>query len=245
MRRPSRSGEAIDRGKAALPGVPMTTPDLMSNDDFTVFVVDPNPAIRDALTLALGHRGYCLRQFSSRADFLAARAPDWRGCVVASIEQPAGSGLDFLADRAGLPLAVVLIGDACAAATVRRAFLDGAIDVLPAPVNLEELLAAISRAPRLAGEQRLDESVRAVPAPASEVLTRREIEVAGLVRLGFDNHSIGGRLGISHRTVEVHKSRLMRKLGVRSLSELIALGAADESPQKTRRKSENMSDSSK
>lgn len=212
----------------------------MSNDDFTVFVVDPNPEIRDALTLALGYQGYCLRQFSSRADFLAALAPDWRGCVVAGVEQPAGSGLDFLRDRGESPLAVILTGADLGAATVRRAFLEGAIDVLPWPVDLDELLAAIARALKRSREQRRAESVGAGRKAISEVLTRREVEVAGLVRLGFDNHSIGDRLGISHRTVEVHKSRLMRKLGVRSLSGLIALATPIESQPKSRKSLEKI-----
>lgn len=212
----------------------------MSNDDFTVFVVDPNPVVRDALTLALGYRGYCLRQFSSRADFLAACAPDWRGCVVASVEQPAGSGLDFLSDRAESQLALILTGADLGAATVRRAFLEGAIDVLPWPVDLAELLAAIARALKHTREQRRAGSVGADCEPISDVLTRREVEVAGLVRLGFDNHSIGDRLGISHRTVEVHKSRLMRKLGVRSLSGLIALAMPIESPPKPRKSHEKI-----
>lgn len=215
----------------------------MPNDDFTVFVVDPDPGGRDALTLALGHRGYCLRQFSRRADFLAARAPDWRGCVVASVEQSTGSGFDFLTDRVGPPLAVILIGADLRAATVRRAFLDGAIDVLPAPVDLDELLAAIARAMTIARDQRLGDSLRAGCEPITEVLTRREIEVAGLVRLGFDNHSIGDRLGISHRTVEVHKSRLMRKLGLTSLSGLIALTMPVEAPPKGRGKAKENANS--
>lgn len=218
----------------------MSALEPMSNDDFTVFVVDPNPAIRDALTLALGHRGYCLRQFSSRADFLAARAPDWRGCVVASVEQPAGSGLDFLGDRAESPLAVILTGAALSAGTVRRAFLGGAIDVLPLPLDLDELLAAIARALKRSREQVLAASAGTGREVISQVLTRREVEVAGLVRLGFDNHSIADRLGISHRTVEVHKSRLMRKLGVRSLSGLIALAMPIEPPAKPRKSRESV-----
>lgn len=219
----------------------MSALEFMSNDDFTVFVVAPNPAIRDVLTLALGHRGYCLRQFSGRADFLAARAPDWRGCVVASVEQPAGSGLDFLGDRAESPLPVILTGADLGAATVRRAFLDGAIDVLPSPVDLDDLLAAIARALKLSREQHLAASAGAGREAIAEVLTRREVEVAGLVRLGFDNHSIADRLGISHRTVEVHKSRLMRKLGVRSLSGLIALTMPVEPPRMSRKSREKVS----
>lgn len=207
---------------------PMTSPFPTPNDDFTVFVVDPNVAFRDALTLALGYRGYCLRQFSNRDDYLAARAPDWRGCVVANIHQPGSSGLEFLSDRIGrrhcdLPLPVVLVGVDTDTVTMRRAFLAGAVDVLPAPAEVNELLGAIDRAMKIARERRASEPPRKHRGALSNLLTRRELEVAGLVRMGYDNRSIGDRLGISHRTVEVHKTRLMRKLGVDSLSDLIAL----------------------
>lgn len=206
----------------------MTSPEPISNDEFTVYVVDPNVAFRDALTLTLGYRGYCLRQFSTRGAFLAARAPGWRGCVLANIVQPDGSGLEFLTDRTGrrqtdLPLPVVLVGADTAAAVVRQAFLGGAIDVLPSPVDLEDLLLAIDRAMKVARDRRASEPPRKHRGAVPSVLTRREIEVAELVRQGYDNRSIGDRLAISHRTVEVHKTRLMRKLGVASLADLMAL----------------------
>ena len=224
----------------------MATPKLITNDEFTVFVVDPNPALRDALTLALGYRGYCLRQFSCRADFLDARSPNWRGCVVASVIQPEGSGLEFLVNPIGrrqtdLPLPVVLTG-AQTAEVVRRAFLDGAVDALPSPVDIDELLTAIDRAMQMARDRRAAEPARKGREPASDVLTKREVEVANLVRQGFDNRSVGERLGISHRTVEVHKTRLMRKLGVRSLSALIAMPMPTVSRRKLRRrKTKNLS----
>lgn len=214
----------------------------LSKDDFTVFVVDADPVARDALTLALGYRGYCVRQFSSRADFLAACARGWRGCVVANLEAADG-GLDFLNQAKGrrstdLPMPVVLTGELTSIEVVRRAFLAGAVDVLPKSAANDELLAAIERAMQLARDRYAAETARPAPRqPAAAPLTRRELEVATLVRQGFDNRSVGDRLGISHRTVEVHKTRLMRKLGVRSLAGLIALPSVAVARRKTLRSS--------
>lgn len=203
----------------------------LNKDDFTVFLVDADPVARDALTLALGYRGYCVRQFSTRDDFLAACARGWRGCVVANLEPADGSGLDFLNQAKGrrstdVPMPVVLTGEVTSIDVVRRAFLAGAVDVLPKSADPAELLAAIERAMTLARDRYAAEAARpAAREPAAAPLTRREVEVATLVRQGFDNRSVGDRLGISHRTVEVHKTRLMRKLGVRTLAGLIALPA--------------------
>lgn len=213
----------------------------LSQDDFTVFLVDADPIARDALTLALGYRGYCVRQFSRRGDFLAACARGWRGCVVANLEAVDGGGLEFLNQAKGrrstdLPMPVVLTGEVTSIELVRRAFLAGAVDVLPKTAARDELLAAIERAMTLARNRYAAE--RARPAPrelAAAPLTRRELEVATLVRQGFDNRSVGDRLGISHRTVEVHKTRLMRKLGVRSLAGLIALPSVAVARRKSMR----------
>jgi two-component system, LuxR family, response regulator FixJ len=194
------------------------------NDDFTVFVIDPDVAFRDAMTLALAYRGYGLRQFSGDQDFLAARQDGWRGCVVAPLTTSQSAGLRLLAEgsaRGPNALPVVLTALAPGLALVRQAFLGGAIDVLEKPVDLDQLLAAIERA--MTRAQRA--ATQSVSRPAAELsaLTRREGEVAQLMLRGLDNRSIGARLGISHRTVEVHKMRLMRKLGLRSLAGLIAL----------------------
>jgi FixJ family two-component response regulator len=213
-----------------------TAPMPHPNDDLTVFVIDPDAAFRDALTLALAYRGYGLRQFSSQQEFLAARQDGWRGCVVAPLTAAESAGLDLLADvtggsRAALP--VVLTAVAPGLAMVRLAFLAGAIDVLEKPVDLDQLLPAIERAMRLA-QGAATQSAERTAADLS-ALTRREGEVAQLMLRGLDNRSIGGRLGISHRTVEVHKMRLMRKLGLRSLAGLIALAGPSTKRRRTRR----------
>lgn len=214
---------------------------VLTNDDFTVFVVDADPLARDSLTLALGYRGYCVRQFASRDDFLAACAPGWRGCVVASFGPAEASGFAFLNQAKGrrstdLPMPVVLTGELTSIDQVRRAFLAGAVDVLPGSAETTELVSAVDRAMKLARDRYTAESARPTPRESALApLTRREIEVATLVRQGFDNRSVGERLGISHRTVEVHKTRLMRKLGVRTLAGLIALPASAVARRKLRR----------
>lgn len=219
----------------------MTHVEPSSGDDLTVFVVAADPVVGDQLTVALGYRGFGFQQFSCCRDFLAARRPAWRGCVLASLRLPDGSGLDLLPGARKTPTAepalpVVLMADELDVATVRRAFLGGAIDVLPAPVDMAELLAAVGRALQLARRRWADELAGGARNVRLEVLTPREAEIAQLVRLGHGNRRIGEDLGISHRTVEVHKTRLMRKLGVHSLAELISLPLAVRPRARTGRK---------
>lgn len=188
-------------------------------DDYTVFVVDPDQTFSDSLTLVLGYRGYGLRHFNAPDDFLALRAPHWRGCVLASLDLPVETALALFSS--GMPVVFMTVTGELS--RVRRAFIAGAVDVLPKPVAIEELLEAVERGIDRARQQAPDHPPRVPASSLQGGLSRREAEVAALVRQGHGNRSIAEQLGISHRTVEVHKTRLMRKLGVHSLAELIAL----------------------
>lgn len=194
--------------------------DASVSDDFTVFVVDADQSFSDSMTLVLGYRGYGLRHFVRPEDFLAARKPGWRGCVLASLDLPGQSALALL-ESGGLP--VVFMTTTGELSQVRAAFIAGAVDVLPKPVVVEELMASLDRAIGIARQQAALVSLQPRRPSAANGLSRREAEVAALVRQGYGNRSIAEQLGISHRTVEVHKTRLMRKLGAGSLAELIAL----------------------
>lgn len=186
----------------------------------TVFIVDDDAAVRDSLALLLSLRGYPTAVFSCAEDFLRVIDPLWRGCVVADIRMPGMSGLALQAALADHPAAMPVIiitghGDIAAA---RQAFKAAAVDFLEKPFDDEALVQAITRA--------FDDSAggRHGPAwPLQASLSAREREVMQLVVAGLDNHQIGSRLGISARTIEVHKARLMAKLGVRSLAELMRL----------------------
>lgn len=190
----------------------------------TVFIVDDDAAVRDALALFLSLRGYPTAVFARAEDFLRALAPHWRGVVVVDIRMPGMSGLQMQEALAQHPaqLPVIIItahGDLAAA---RQAFRLNAVDFLEKPFDHEQLLEAIER-----GMQGLPADAAALGTrPVASTLSGREREVMALVVEGLDNRSIGERLGISPRTVEVHKSRVMTKLGARNLAELIRIAHA-------------------
>jgi len=188
----------------------------------TVFIIDDDAAVRDSLALLLSLRGYPTAVFSCAEDFLRVLDPLWRGCVVVDIRMPGMSGLELQAALAGHPAALPVIiitghGDIAAA---RQAFKAAAIDFLEKPFDDDALVQAIERAFGEAAERR---DAPAWPMQAS--LSAREREVMQFVVDGLDNRQIGSLLGISPRTVEVHKARLMSKLGVRSLADLIRLAS--------------------
>jgi FixJ family two-component response regulator len=190
----------------------------------TVFVVDDDPSVRDALSLLLSLHGYATATFASAEDFLAALQTDWRGCVVLDIRMPGLSGLDLqrqlLAKRPKLPVIVITAhGDVAAA---RQAFLADAIDFIEKPFDSEQLLAAVQTA--LAGLWTVARANESPRQPSEErQLSAREREVMVLMVKGLHNRRIAEELGISPRTVEVHKARVMEKLGVGSLVDLVRL----------------------
>ncbi len=199
------------------------------SDRLTVFIVDDDPAIRDALSLLLGLRGYRTALFASADDFLRALRPDWAGCLIVDIRMPGIDGLalqELLLER-GLQLPVIVISAHGDMASARRAFRAHAVDFLEKPLDDDKLMASIEEA--LGAETvRLGE-MEAEVTEAREVegrraaLTPREQEVMERVVQGRHNREIAAELGISVRTVEVHKSRLMAKLGVRNLPDLVRL----------------------
>lgn len=191
----------------------------------TVYVVDDDASVRDSLSLMLSLKGFATATFGNAEDFLATARPEWTGCVLADIRMPGMSGLDLLeAVRERFPrLAVVIVtahGDVAAA---RRAFLADAADFVEKPFDSDDILQAIANA---------SARLRNVQAPAApplrgklpgEVLTERERQVLDLVMQGLHNRQIAAQLGISPRTVEVHKARVMEKLGVSNVVDLVRL----------------------
>ena len=190
----------------------------------TVFIVEDDPSVRDALSLFLSLHGHPTAMFACAEDFLRALEPQWRGVVVADIRMPGMSGLEMQEALSRHPskLPVIIVtahGDLSAA---RQAFRYNAIDFLEKPFDHDQLLQSIVRAMgELPGE-----AAAIGTRPVASTLSAREREVMALVVDGLDNRSIGQQLGISPRTVEVHKARVMTKLGARNLAELIRISQA-------------------
>lgn len=203
----------------------------MPADNLTVFIVDDDPSVRDSLGLLLGLRGYRTAIFSNAEAFLAAYQPEWNGCLLLDIRMPGMDGLTLqkrlLEIGCRMPTIVITAhGDVSAA---RAAFKSSAVDFLEKPVDPDRLLAAIAEA---AARQEDRGRHQAFEKLVSQ-LTPREREVMELVVTGRHNREIAAALGISVRTVEVHKARMMDKLAVESLAQLLRM--VIEHDRRTRR----------
>ncbi len=191
--------------------------------DLSVFIVDDDPSVRDSLGLLLGLRGYRTAIFSDAESFLQAFSPDWRGCILLDIRMPGMDGLALqrrlLELRCGLPVIVITgHGDVESA---RDAFKAQAADFLEKPLDQAKLVAAIDEALSRYETVKQEDDRRIRFAGLLETLTPREREVMDMIVAGGHNRDIAARLGISPRTVKVHKARVMQKLNVDGVAQLV------------------------
>ncbi len=193
--------------------------------DATVFVVDDDNAVRESLLLLLRLKGIPAQGFESADRFLATVRPDWPGCMLLDLRMPGTSGLELqarLADHA-IRLPVIIItahGDVRAA---RTAFKAGAVDFLEKPIDENALFAAITAALERDRTRRSTEAASVALDAQIARLSGREREVMWLVADGRQNREIGAALGLSPRTVEIYKARMMEKLQLRGLPDLLKL----------------------
>jgi RNA polymerase sigma factor (sigma-70 family) len=195
---------------------------------YTVYIVDDDVSVRDSLALILSLQGFRTASFARAEDFLAVLQPDWSGCVVADLKMPGMSGLDLqqeLARRApALPVVIITAhGDV---ASSRLAFRADAVDFLEKPFDDEQIIAAIDQAFARLHDKEASRAEAERRAAAVATLTAREREVMLLLGAGMQNRDAAARLGLSPRTVEVHKARILAKLGIRNVAELVRLADA-------------------
>jgi len=191
--------------------------------DSHILIVDDDDAVRDSLALLLNFRGYRTRAFPSAEAFLADWRPDWRGCLLLDLRMGGMDGLALqraLAER-GNTLPIVFLSGHGDLPRARAALKAGAVDFLEKPYEEEALLAAVAEAVERDSRQHATQSRAAEIAARMERLSERERQVMDLVVAGRPNREIAGELGISPRTVEVFKARMMEKMQARSVPELV------------------------
>ncbi len=194
--------------------------------DPTVFIIDDDEAYRDSVCELLNSVGLPAETFSSAIDFLAAFDPARPGCLVLDVRMARMSGLALQERLAamGARIPIVFISGHGDIAMAVKAVKDGAVDFVQKPYREQQLLDAIDEALRRDAQQRAP-AQDASPGLLARVqaLTAREREVMSLALKGWSSKVIAKELAISHRTVEQHRSRLLEKLGVASISELMRL----------------------
>ena len=195
-----------------------------------VYVVDDDKSIRDSLSLLLGLAGYATRLFHDAESFLAALDARAAGCVIADLRLPGMSGLELqaAAKARGCRMPFIIItahGDVPAA---RAAFRADAVDFIEKPFEAAQLKAAVESAFEMERELSRKADAARVRVEMLERLTAREREVLAKAAQGLHAKEIGAALGISPRTVEVHKMRIMGKLEVRNIAELVRFAVEAE-----------------
>lgn len=191
----------------------------------TIYVVDDDDGIRRALSLLMTTVGYEPTAFARPSEFLSKFDPDRPGCLVLDVRMPEMSGLEVQQhlNRSGATLPVILItghGDITMAV---QAMKNGAFDFLQKPFRDQDLLDRINAALKLDAENRAIVDRHADLRHRAQSLTPREREVMALVVDGRANKVIAVDLGLSERTVEIHRANVMEKMGARSVAHLVKM----------------------
>ena len=194
---------------------------------FTVFLVDDDAGVLKALSWLLRARGYDTQSFTSPQEFLAGHDATKPGCAVLDVSMPGLDGLELQQALAagGCARPVIFLTGRGDIPTSVRAMRAGAIDFLTKPVSDDDLLAAIARAEKEDAETRQADTELQSIAARIALLTPREREVMTHVIAGKLNKQIAADLGSAEKTVKVHRSRVMEKMGVRSVAALVRLTA--------------------
>lgn len=204
----------------------------MRSERLTVFIIDDDASVRDSIALMLGLAGYRTSVFADAEAFLAAWKEDWAGCVIADVRLPGQSGVELqhaLRNR-GIRLPFVIVTAHGDVPTARAAFRSQAVDFLEKPFDHAQLCAAIETAFALEERRIQRHENRRADAEKLGRLTARERDVLEQAARGLHAKEIAVALGISPRTVEVHKTRIMEKLDVRNVAELVRFAIAATPP---------------
>jgi len=191
----------------------------------TVFVIDDDPSIREAIDSLIRSVGINVRTFASAQEFMASKRPDAPGCLVLDVRMPGLSGLDLQRElaSAGIRIPVIFITGHGDIPMSVRAMKAGAVEFLTKPFRDQDLLDAITQAIERDEAERIQFAEVVELQRRFEELTPREREVMEQVVAGLLNKQIANRLNISEITVKLHRHQVMEKMKAQSLAELVRM----------------------
>ena len=198
----------------------------------TVFVVDDDNAVRNSLRLLLKSVGLASQPLGSAAEFLESYRPSQPGCLVLDVRMPGMSGLELQRELnlRGATIPVIFITGHGDIPMAVEAMQQGAFDFLAKPFRDQELIDRVQRALAKDGTTRSALKERERIRERLESLTPREREVLSLMTQGKPNKIMAHELGVSQRTVEIHRARVMEKSGATSLAQLVRM-VMDQEPE--------------
>lgn len=193
-----------------------------------IHIVDDDPAVRDALSVVFTLEGYHVTGFADGHTFLSAVRNRPPSCIILDVHMPGRSGLDILKElnAKNYPVPIFIISGQGDIPMAVEAIKNGALDFIEKPFDANTVVDRVRDAIEAAARRNAAGGASADALsqfPGSELLTAREREVLGLIAAGASNKEAGRQLGISPRTIEVHRARIMEKLGAKNAADLVRI----------------------
>lgn len=201
---------------------------MIAEQQPVVFIIDDDPSLCDALVSLFRSVGLQVKAFGSAPEFLQSKLPDGPSCLVLDVRLPGLSGLDFQSElaKANIQIPIVFMtGHGDISMTV-RAMKAGAVEFLPKPFRDQDILDAVQAGLERDRTRRRSESDSSKLKASFDSLTPREQEIMGFVTSGLTNKQIAGEIGVSEIAAKVHRGNVMRKMGAKSLAELVRMADA-------------------
>jgi len=197
----------------------------MNSAEPIVFIVDDDDAVRESLNWLISSIDLKVEAYASAGDFLGQCRPNQSGCLITDVRMPELSGLELQDElnRRGCDLPVIVITGHGDVQTAVRAMKAGAFDFVEKPFNDQLLLDLVNRAVATSMESTREQTQQAEVQSRVDTLTPREKEVLEHISSGESNKGIAHLLGISEKTVEAHRAKVMGKMRVKSLAELVKM----------------------
>ena len=195
----------------------------MEADAEAVYIVDDDPAVRDALSVLFNMEGYVVETFSDGDTFIQSASKSVPACVMLDVHMPGRSGIEILKalNAENYPAPIFIISGQGDIPMAVEAIRNGAFDFIEKPFSAESVLDRVKEA--VTAMKQREEEDRSQTFEGADLLTRRELEVLKQITDGASNKEAGRTLGISPRTVEVHRARIMEKLGARNAADLVRI----------------------